>query len=49
VPFDAIDLGGETVVNGDGLLLDGKTLPNARFGVPNPELATYNAVAIRRP
>jgi sugar lactone lactonase YvrE len=93
----AIDLGGETVVNGDGLLLDGRTLyvvqnrlnqvavirlnhrgtagtvlqrvtdprfdvpttvarfrdrlylPNARFGTPSPETATYNAVAIPRP
>ena len=92
-----IDLGGETVVNGDGLLLSGRTLyvvqnrlntvaviqldrrgtsgtvqqrvtdprfdvpttvaefgnrlylPNARFGVPSPETATYNAVAIPRP
>jgi sugar lactone lactonase YvrE len=93
----AIDLGGETVVNGDGLLLSGRTLyvvqnrlntvavielnrrgtagtveqrvtdprfdvpttvakfgnrlylPNARFGTPSPETATYNAVAIPRP
>jgi streptogramin lyase len=93
----AIDLGGETVVNGDGLLLAGRTLyvvqnrlntvavirlnhrgtagtvvqrvtdprfdvpttvakfgdrlylPNARFGTPSPETATYNAVAIPRP
>jgi sugar lactone lactonase YvrE len=92
----AIDLGGETVVNGDGLLLSGRTLyvvqnrlntvavirlnrrgtagtvvqrvtdprfdvpttvaefgrrlylPNARFGTPSPETATYNAVAIPR-
>lgn len=91
-----VDLGGETVVNGDGLLLLGRTLyvvrnqnnlvtmirlnrtgtsgtvvneitdprfdvpttvaafgnrlylPNARFGVPDPENATYNAVAVRR-
>jgi len=93
----AIDLGGETVVNGDGLLLSGRTLyvvqnrlntvavirlnkqgtagsvqervtdtrfdvpttvaqfgnrlylPNARFGTPSPETATYNAVAIAKP
>jgi len=93
----AIDLGGETVINGDGLLLSGRILyvvqnrlntvaairlnkqgtagtvqqrvtdprfdvpttvaqfghrlylPNARFGIPSPETATYNAVAIPAP
>ena len=93
---DQVDLGGATVVNGDGLLLQGRTLyvvrnrnnlvvairlnedgtsgqvtgeatdprflvpttvaayanrlylPNAKFGIANPELADYEAVAIPR-
>jgi len=92
----AVDLGGETVVNGDGLLVIGRTLyvvqnqdnqlavfhlnqrgtrgtlvthktspnfdvpttvaafgsrlylPNARFGIPSPETATYTVTAISR-
>jgi sugar lactone lactonase YvrE len=92
-----VDLGGALLVNGDGLLLSGRTLfvvqnrdnqvavvrldaagtqgavtqtltdprfdvpttvaafgnrlylPNARFGVPSPETAAYNAVAIPKP
>ena len=92
-----VDLGGALLLNGDGLLLSGRTLfvvqnrlnqvavvqlnkegtsgevtdrvtdprfdvpttvaafgnrlylPNARFGIPNPLEATYNAVAIPKP